>query len=471
MQLLNRNIHMIGIGGSGMSSAARLLLARGCRVSGSDSTPTEITRELALLGARVSIGHDPENIPPQCDLVVATAAATAGNPELAEAGRRNIEIVKYAKLVGLLMRSSFGICIAGTHGKTTTSSMIAQTMLAAGLHPSYIIGGKIVGHAACDCAGREGFLVAEACEYDRSFLSLHPAYAVLTNLEPDHLDYYGCEENLLEAFGRFISLIPKCGLLLVNRESPRAFEISGAAGCRVETFGVGNDCDWQVITVEKRGHGHSFELRRGAARHTFHVQVPGYHNVLNAAAAAALLVNLGITPQAAADGLATFRGVERRFQVLTPELPTTIIDDYAHHPTEIAAALHAARETYPGRRLWAVFQAHQHSRTRAFFEEFARSLTHADRVTIAKIYSVRETDLDRLSINGGDIAGRLSRLGIETEYVPTFEGIESLLLREALEGDVVIVMGAGDINAVAHSIAATLRERARSELSSAKATL
>jgi UDP-N-acetylmuramate--alanine ligase len=369
------------------------------------------------------------------------------------------------------MRGSFGICIAGTHGKTTTSSMIAQTMLAAGLRPSYIIGGKIVGHAAGDCAGRGEFLVAEACEYDRSFLSLHPAYAVLTNLEPDHLDYYGNEKNLVEAFGRFISLIPKCGLLLVNRDSPRAFEVSKAARCRVETFGLGNDCDWQVTTVEGRGHGHSFELRRGTAKHTFHVQVPGYHNVLNAAAAAALSVNLGITPQAAASGLASFRGVERRFQVLTGELPITVIDDYAHHPTEVAASLRAARETYPGHRIWAVFQAHQHSRTRMFFEEFARSLTHADRVTIAKIYSVRETDMDRLSVSGADIAGRLSQLGVETEYAPTFEAVESLLLREALEGDVLIVMGAGDIYTVAHSVATTLRERANSELSSAKATL
>ncbi len=471
MELRDRKIHMIGIGGSGMSSAARLLLAHGCNISGSDSTPSDITRELALLGARVSIGHDSDNVPHDCDLVVATAAATAANPELAEARRRNIEVVKYARLVGLLMRSSFGVCVAGTHGKTTTSSMTAQILRSAGLQPSYIIGGRLVGHAPGDCAGRGGFLVAEACEYDRSFLNLHPAYAVLTNLEPDHLDYYGSEENLLDAFREFVGLIPRFGLLLLNGDSPRAVEVAKAAKCRIETYGVRKSCAWQVATVERRGHGYSFELQRGPARYTFRVQTPGYHNVINAAAAVAISINLGISPEAVADGLASFRGVERRFQILTADLPTTIIDDYAHHPTEIAAVLRAARETYPGRRIWAVFQAHQHSRTRAFFEEFARSLTHADRVTIAKIYSVRETDLDRMSVNGGDIAGRLFQLSVESEYVPTFEGIESLLLREAVDGDVVIVMGAGDIDKVAHSVAKTLGERVRSELTSAKAAL
>lgn len=471
MELRDRKIHMIGIGGSGMSSAARLLLAHGCSISGSDSTPSDITRELALLGARVSIGHDCDNVPHDCDLVVATAAATTANPELAEARRRNIKVVKYAKLVGLLMRSSFGVCVAGTHGKTTTSSMTAQILRTAGMQPSYIIGGRLVGHAPGDCAGRGGFLVAEACEYDRSFLNLHPAYAVLTNLEPDHLDYYGNEKNLLEAFREFVRLIPRCGLLLLNGDSPRAVEVAKAAKCRIETYGAGKCCDWQVATIERQGHGYSFELHRGPSRYTFSVPIPGYHNVINAAAAVALSINLGICPEAVAEGLTSFRGVERRFQILTPELPITIIDDYAHHPTEIAAVLRAARETYPGHRIWAVFQAHQHSRTRAFFEEFARSLTHADRVTIAKIYSVRETDMDRMSVNGGDIAGRLFQLSVKSEYVPTFEGIESLLLSEAIDGDVIIVMGAGDIDRVAHSVAKTLGERVRSEFSSAEAAL
>ena len=462
---------MIGIGGTGMSSSARLLLARGCRVWGSDSTPTEVTVELASLGAKVSIGHDPRNIPPDCDLVVATAAAKSDNPELVEARRRGIHTIKYARLVGLLMRGKLGIGVAGTHGKTTTSSMLVEVLRAGGILPSYVIGGKIVGHRGADCAGNGEFFVAEACEYDRSFLEHCPVYAILTNVEPDHLDYYRTESSLVEAFGEFVSRLPEHGILLACGDSARAVEVARRARCRVETFGIGEGCDWRITTVEARGAGYAFEVSRAGVVHHFGLTVPGYHNVLNAAAAACMALNLGVPAESVSAGLAAFRGVLRRFQVLTDAMPVTVIDDYAHHPTEIAAMLRAVRERYPGRRIWAVFQAHQHSRTRAFFEEFARSLSYADRVTIARIYSVRESQLDRMSVSGADIAGRLFQLSVESEYVPEFRDIKSLLRREARDSDVIVVMGAGDIYKVAHSFAAELVERSRCELSGAKTSV
>ncbi len=467
MRLVDRNVHMVGIGGTGMSSAAKLLLARNCMVSGSDTTASEMTAELASLGAHVGIGHDPANIPSNCDLVVATAAARADNPELIEARRRGLHTIKYARLVGLLMRGKLGIGVAGTHGKTTTSSMLVEVLRTGGLRPSYVIGGKIIGHYGRDCAGRGEFFVAEACEYDRSFLSLNPVYAILTNIEPDHLDYYKNESNLMDAFGEFVSRIPSHGVLVLGGDSPRALEVARRARCRVETFGVGRRCDWHVITLESKGEGHAFYLCHGREEYEFELSVPGYHNVLNATAAAAMAVNLGVPRSAIADGLAGFRGVQRRFQILTDSAPVTVVDDYAHHPTEISAALRAARERFPGRRIWAIFQAHQHSRTRVLFEEFARSLTHADRVTIAKIFSVRETLVDRMSVNGADIAGRLFQLSVDCEYVPEFADIESLLRRETREGDVVVIMGAGDIYKVAHSFAGTLMERFECELSPA----
>lgn len=458
-----------------MSSAARLLLARGCEVSGSDNTPTEITAELAALGAKVSIGHDPANLPGRCDLVVATAAAKADNPELVEARKRGLHIIKYARLVGLLMRDRLGVGVAGTHGKTTTSSMLTEVLRASAeltcpagampAFPSYIIGGKIVGHAGADCSGSGELFVAEACEYDRSFHELHPAYAIITNLEPDHLDYYGNVSSLVEAFQKFAEHLPGYGALVVNADSQRAVEVVKCARCRVETYGAGADCDWRVLTVELGEEGYVFVIRHGESEFRFELRVPGYHNVLNATAAAAMAFNLGVGGEAVAQGLARFGGVQRRFQVLTGNLPITVIDDYAHHPTEIAAVLRAVRERFPGRRIWAIFQAHQHARTRAFFEEFARSLMHADRVTIAKIYSVRETRMDLMSVSGADISGRLYQLSIDSEYVREFGEITNLLERESREGDVVVVMGAGDIYKVAHSFARGLIEGLASELS------
>jgi UDP-N-acetylmuramate--alanine ligase len=464
-------VHMVGIGGTGMSSAARLLLARGCTVSGSDRTLTGVTAELAALGAKVSIGHDRYNIPLECDLVVTTAAAAADNPELIEAGRRKLHVIKYARLLGLLMKGKLGIGVAGTHGKTTTSSMLVDVLRAGGISTSYVIGGKVIGHGGNDCAGSSEFFVAEACEYDRSFLNLAPVYAIITNLEPDHLDYYKNESNLMDAFREFAGRLPEHGILLVGGDSPRALEAARSARCKVETFGVREDCDWRVATVDLNSKGYAFGLEHNGSSCDFELSVPGYHNVLNATAAAALALSLGVSRSAVAAGLASFRGVERRFQVLTDGLPITVIDDYAHHPTEIAAALGAAREMFPGHRIWAVFQAHQHSRTRTLFEEFARSLIYADRVTIARIFSVRESDLDRKSVNGGDIAGRLFQLSVDSEYVPGFRDIESLLLSEAREGDVVVVMGAGDIYQVAHSFARKLTERPSRVLTSAKSAV
>ncbi len=465
MQLLDRKIHMIGIGGTGMSSAARLLLARGCTVSGSDCTATEVTSELATLGAEVRIGHHPENIPPGCDLVVATAAAAADNPEITQAKSRALPVMKYAEMLGLLMDERIGVAVAGTHGKTTTSSMVVEVLRAGGFSPSYVIGGKIATHRGSDCAGRGAYLVAEACEYDRSFLNLRPLYAILTNVEPDHLDYYKTEQNMVEAYCEFVRQIPPEGLLVVCGDCEKALYTAGKARCSVMTYGVSEHCDWKITTVETEGQSYTFKLCFKGRSYNFTLPLPGHHNVLNGAGCAALALELGVTPDALQAGLSSFRGVQRRFDVLTDGLPVTVVDDYAHHPTEIGATLRAAREKYPGRRIWAVYQAHQHSRTRAFFEEFARSLTYADRVTIAKIYSVRETEMDRMSVNGGDLAGRLFQLSINSDYISELEDIESMLLSETQDGDVVVVMGAGDIYKVAHSVAAALSKRATHELS------
>jgi len=461
---------MVGIGGTGMSSAARLLLAGGCKLSGSDSTASGVTAEMARIGAMVSIGHSRENIPDGCDLVVTTAAARPDNPEVVEAKKRNLHIIKYARLVGLMMRDRMGIGVAGTHGKTTTSSMLAEVLRFASLKPSYIIGGKIVGHRQYDCAGSGQFFVAEACEYDRSFLSLCPTYSIITNVEPDHLDYYGSKEALYEAFKQYLLMMPSHGMALIGGDSAAAVEAARAARCRIMTYGLGEHCDWRVRIHQSTNGISSFELA-GPQTINIEISLPGEHNIINAAGVAALAASLGVKRDVIAAGLAGFQGVERRFQMLTPGMSISVIDDYAHHPTEIAAVLRGARNWFPGRRLWVVFQAHQHSRTRAFFEDFAQSLTLADRVTIAKIFSVRETEYDRMSVNGGDIAGRLYQLSTESEYLPDFRSIEYLLDSESSKGDVIIIMGAGDIYKVGHSFAQTLKEKAYGGVSAVKAAV
>lgn len=440
--------HLVGIGGAGMSPMAAILLQRGEVVSGSDLQATPITENLAALGATVYQGHQAVHVH-GADRVVISSAVPADNPEVQEARRLGLPVLKAAELLGWLMRDKMGLCVAGTHGKTTTTAMLALTLREVGLDPSFVVGGVLRGLEIGGHWGTGPYFVAEADEYDRRFLELAPHVAVVTSLDADHLDVYGTMAALEDAFAAFVSAVSAGGYVVGCGDEPRVLALRDRVDVRVPfvTYGLGPGNDWQTTSVIPNGVG-GYDFTIGEVG-DFRIQVPGLHNVVNATAVVAVVGLLGLGTGAARRALMAFQGVHRRFEVLGEVGGVTVVDDYAHHPVEIRATLAAARIRYLGRRLVVVHQPHTYTRTRNLLTEFAAALADADVVVLTPIYAAREDDT--LGVSSADLAAAM-------EAHPRVTLVESL--DEAVErvanliepGDVLITLGAGDVNEVGRRI-------------------
>ena len=447
---------MIGIGGIGMSGIARILLFGGCAVSGSDVRLTSTVRYLQKLGAAVHIGHDPANVPHEAQVVVRSEAVKAGNPELECAAARGVQVMRYAEALGQLMRAYRGVAVAGTHGKTTTTAMIAWVLKRAQLRPSFVVGGNVPALGGSAGVGEGDIFVAEACEYSRSFLNLTPEVAVINNIEEDHLDYYSGLDEIRRAFADFAARATPDGIIVVNRDDADSVKAAEGATCRRVTIGFSKDADWRAEKVESSYGFTSFEVfRHGSSLGKSYLKMSGEHNVMNALAAAAVADHFGVSGEAIIASLATFPGVSRRFEELGDRDGVTVVDDYAHHPTAVRLTLRAVREKYPGgRRLWCVFQPHQHSRTRFLLNDFAHSFADADVVVIPDIFFVRDGEAERALITSEDLVREIAARGGEARYIPDFPEILKHLARNVQPGDILLTMGAGNVNELAEAFLA-----------------
>ncbi|MBI5866233.1 MAG: UDP-N-acetylmuramate--L-alanine ligase [Planctomycetes bacterium] len=451
-------IHMVGIGGSGMCGLAAVLIRRGARVTGTDRIPTDVIERLRQSGARIAYTQSAETVPADAELVVASAAVPSSHPELAEARRRGVPTLKYAQFLGLVMAQHQGIAIAGTHGKSTTTAWTTYVLRKAGLDPSFVVGADVEQLDGGSGVGDGPHFVAESCEYDRSFLNLAPRIAAILNIEEDHLDYYENIEQIVGAFGDFARLVPADGLLVLNGEDANCARIAERTSAAIETFGLGEGVTWRAVELNLSDGRYEFGVERcGKPLGKVSLGLPGRHNVLNALAVIAIATNCGVSWPVLREALAKFHGARRRLELRGSEKSVTVCDDYAHHPTEIRATLRAARERFSPKRLWCVFQPHQHSRTRFLIEDFAQSFEQADRVVVPSIYFVRDSERERDLVCSEDLVERIRARGVEASYVPEFSAIVSALIEGIGPGDLVITMGAGDIWKVADELVRRLR--------------
>jgi len=445
-----RRIHLIGIGGSGMRALADMLLDRGAAVSGSDRADGGPLARLRERGADVRVGQCPENLPDPCGLVVYSAAIHEQNPELLAARRRGVEVVKYSQMLGRLMAERVGIAVAGTHGKSTTTAMLAYVLHEAGADPSFIIGATVPQLGGPSGVGAGRHFVAEACEFDRSFLNLCPRLAAVLNVEEDHLDCYADLAAIVEAFRAFAALVPPEGVLVVNGDDRRAVEATEGASAERETFGLAEGCVWRGVDLSATAGRYDLTVQlRGQRYCRLSVPLPGRHNAYNALAAVALLHHAGLSPEQITGHLPQFAGAHRRMTLKGRAGGITVLDDYAHHPTEIQVTLRAIDEAHRPKRLFCVFQPHQHSRTRFLLKDFARSFGLATEVIVPDIYFVRDSERERDYISSEDLVAQVRLHGGAATYVRTFEQIVEYLLGRLRPGDLVVTMGAGNIWEVA----------------------
>ncbi len=439
------HIHFIGIGGISMSGLAEILLTEGFTVSGSDMHRTPLTETLEQKGIPVFYRQTPANLTDDIDLIVHTAAIKAGNPELAAAVERGIPCLTRAQLLGQMMRNyKTPVAVSGTHGKTTTTSMIAEILLRADTDPTLSIGGILRSIGGNIRIGKSDYFVTEACEYTNSFLEFFPKIGIILNIEEDHLDFFHDIDEIRDSFHRFAALLPEDGTLIINGTIANLETVTKDLPCRIITFGNDPSFDYSFDHLSfDEAACPSFTLQtRDGQKRTVTLSVPGEHNVYNALAALALSDLLGLPTDTVLAALRDFHGTDRRFEYKGQIGGVTIIDDYAHHPTEITATLQAARN-YPHKTLWCVFQPHTYSRTKAFLPEFAQALALADRVVLADIYAAREKDT--LGVSSRMLQDEICRLGKECAYFPSFDEIENFLLENCSGGDLLITMGAGDV--------------------------
>lgn len=446
------SVYFIGIGGISMSGLAEILLSRGFRVSGSDMKKSELTATLEAQGAVIHYGQCTANISDDIDLVVYTAAIHPDNPEWIAMKEKNIENLTRAQLLGEIMQNfEIPIAVSGTHGKTTTTSMISEILLQADADPTLSIGGILKSIQGNIRIGGSKYFVTESCEYTNSFLNLFPKIALILNIEEDHLDFFKDINDIRNSFHRFACLLPADGTLIINHEIDNLTEITDQIACPYITYGFTDDCDYYAsdITYDELAHA-SFTLHhKGMEDISLSLNIPGRHNVSNAVAAFAFADIAGIDHSIITLALHSFAGTDRRFEKKGEIGGITIIDDYAHHPTEITATLNAARN-YPHKTLWCVFQPHTYTRTKAFFHDFVKALSLADKVILADIYAAREKDT--LGISSRDLQEEISKLGKDCYYFPTFDEIENFILENCTQGDLLITMGAGDIVKVGESL-------------------
>lgn len=448
-----RRIHFVGIAGSGMNGIAEVLLNLGYEVSGSDLQANAVTERLRGCGAVVYQGHAADHIA-GCDVVVTSSAVTRANPEVAAALAARIPVVPRAEMLAELMRFRYGIAVAGTHGKTTTTSLIASLLAEGGLDPTFVIGGRLnsVGSNARLGAGK--YLVAEADESDASFLCLQPMLAVVTNIDADHLESYGGDFiRLQNTFVKFLHHLPFYGLAVVCTDDPQIRAILPRVGRPLLTYGAQADCDLCITGIIQQGMQTRFQVRLPNVQEplTFTLNLPGRHSVLNAVAAIAVAHELGVEPEAMRRALAGFQGIGRRFHCYG-QLPiavgeVTVIDDYGHHPREIAAVLHAIRGGWPERRVVLVFQPHRYTRTRDLFEDFVQVLSQADVLVLTDVYPAGEAFI--AGADGRSLSRAVRMRGkVEPVFVERSDAITQVLPDLLHDGDILLLMGAGDIGAV-----------------------
>ncbi|MEW6678145.1 MAG: UDP-N-acetylmuramate--L-alanine ligase [Pseudomonadota bacterium] len=449
-----RHIHFVGIGGAGMSGIAEVLINLGYQVSGSDAASNAVTRRLTAMGARVYQGHA-EAHAAGADVVVISSVITEDNPEVKAARAARIPVVARAMMLAELMRFKQGIAIAGTHGKTTTTSLVASVLNEAGCDPTFVIGGKLLAADANAKLGKGEYLVAEADESDASFLHLSPVISVVTNIDADHMDTYGHDfGRLKDAFVEFLHRLPFWGMAVVCADDPVVRELLPRIDKPVMTYGTTEDCSFQAIDIRAVDGGMAFTALRNGERSPIDIRLnlPGMHNVLNALAAIAIAWELGLPDTAVQRALENFRGVGRRFQRYG-DLPLasgghyTLVDDYGHHPVEMQATLAAARGAFPGRRLVLAFQPHRYTRTRDLFEDFVRVLSQADAVLLTEVYAASEASI--VAADGRSLARALRVAGkVEPVFVEDVNALPAAVADFARDGDVVLVMGAGSIGQI-----------------------
>ncbi|MCD8327340.1 MAG: UDP-N-acetylmuramate--L-alanine ligase [Lachnospiraceae bacterium] len=445
------HIYFCGIGGISMSGLAEILLERGFTVSGSDMKASPLTEHLSRAGARIYIGQKAENITPGIDCVVFTSAIHKDNPEYVETLRLGLPMLSRAELLGQLMRNySCPIAISGTHGKTTTTSMISEILMAADADPTVSVGGMLNSIGGNIRIGKGGCFVAEACEYTNSFLSMYPKIALILNIEEDHLDFFKDLEDIRHSFRLFARKVPADGLLIINGDIARYEQLTEGLPCQVRTFGTADTNDYYPLEISSLGErGMAARIMTPEGEAVISLHIPGRHNIYNAMAALAAADHLAIDREISLNALKDFEGSRRRFEYKGSFHGVTVIDDYAHHPTEITSTLTAAADC-PHNRLWCVFQPHTYSRTKALMDDFAHALAKADVVVLSDIYPARETDT--LGVSSADLQKKIAALGTECYYLPDFESIEKFLAKKCIHQDMLITMGAGDIVKVGEAL-------------------
>ena len=459
--MAGKKFHFIGAGGIGMSGLAKLLIKNKAIVAGSDQTASGVTDRLCQLGADIKIGHNENNLSTETDAVVISAAIKKDNPELKLVRKRGYKIKKYAQMLGELMNGYDGIAVAGTHGKSTTSGWLTYCLKEAGLDPNFIIGAEITQLGSSSGVGDGKYFIAEACEYDRSFLNLKPKIAAILNIEADHLDYYKNEEEIVNAFGEFALGVKPGGVLIANGTDLNVAKIIGKlpADLRCETFGFDKTCNFSAQNIQLKDGLYTFDVyHNDELLGTTKIALPGRHNILNALAVVAIAVNAGLPCQQVLELLPDFTGIDRRLMLKEKIGGVTVFDDYAHHPTEIRASLEAIRQRYQPRRIWCVFQPHQHSRTRFLLDDFAESFKLANVTIVPEIYFVRDSQAAKKEINSQILVERMQANGTEAVFIDSFDRICDYLKDNITAGDLVVTMGAGDIWKVADEYIQRLRQ-------------
>ncbi len=409
--------------------------------------------EMHQAGLLAYQGHAASHLPPEADVLIYSPAIPADNPERREAARLGIQQLSLSEAIGRIMAGRVGLSVIGTHGKTSTTALVGHLFDVGGQSPSVLTGGEVCGRAASGWAGRGRLFVAESCEYRGHFFDLTPQHAMLLNIEPDHFDCFGTLQESIDTFRKFTARLPQDGKLLVNYDSPAAMAASVGTAAKVRTFGSRAGADWWLGNLRRTSGGWRFPLfYRSKLYGQFDLPLPGRHNVLNAVAAIAMCCRLGVSRAKITEGLRSFRGVKRRFELLGTPQGVTLIDDYAHHPTAIRATLRTAREQDANGRLWCAFQPHQVSRTRALFGEFVRSLSLADRVLISPVFAAREPACDDQMRLSAEMAKRVCGSGTPARFIESLGEISSIFESEARPGDVFVTLGAGDISQVGRDV-------------------
>ena len=451
-----QRIHLVGIGGSGMGGIAEVLLNLGYEVQGSDLKANGVTERLTRLGARIFIGHAAENLG-DSDVVVVSSAVNRSNPEVAEALSKRVPVVARAEMLGELMRFRYSIAVAGTHGKTTTTSLVASVLAEAGLDPTFVIGGRLKSADSNARLGAGRYLVAEADESDASFMHLQPMIAIVTNIDNDHLGTHeGDFKRLKQSFVDFLHNLPFYGLAVLCADDEHVQSILESVGRPFVTYGFGEGADIRAVNVERLGLQSRYQvMREGRPPLTVTVNLPGRHNVLNSLAAVAVATELDIADEAIQKSLANFQGIDRRLQQLGeiqfPGGQALIVDDYGHHPTEVAATLEAARQGWPDRRLVLVFQPHRYTRTRDLLDDFGRVLGESDVLLVTEVYAAGEAPI--AGADGRAICRAVRSRGlVEPVFVENVDQLADALRAVLHDGDVVLTMGAGNLGQVAQDL-------------------